>query len=359
MAASDSLNKLRVAVVGAGISGLSSAYQLLSHFHHEIQLTVLSKEHHADTTSYVAGGIWLPLGTFGPEADHMMPQIRDWFLETRQYFEKLIATGESNERGVSHCFAVDFVSEKKSKSAGINEIFLPILPFLKQVTKEELVQMYPHVDLTGIAYGNLISAFSCRPAIYLRWLEREIQRLGGTFIYGKHVQHLSTLEPEYDLVINTAALGAKETTEDENMIPIRGQIVYVDAPWVNTALFFGHNTYIIPGGDGSVSLGGCWQKGNDDTSINTDMKRGIFERCCKLIPSLKNARYIRDMVGLRPYRIGGPRIELEELGDSNLAIIHNYGHGSEGYGLHWGTSGKVVELFKHWKSSRNGSTVNN
>ena len=48
------------------------------------------KEHHIDTTSYVAGGIWLPLGTFGPEADHMLPQIRDWFLETREYFQKLI-----------------------------------------------------------------------------------------------------------------------------------------------------------------------------------------------------------------------------------------------------------------------------
>ena len=43
MANESSSSKLRVAVVGAGISGLSSAYQLLSSYHKEIQLTVLSK----------------------------------------------------------------------------------------------------------------------------------------------------------------------------------------------------------------------------------------------------------------------------------------------------------------------------
>ena len=70
----------------------------------------------------------------------------------------------------------------------------------------------------------------------------------------------------------------------------------------------------------------------------------------KIDTLFKNARYIRDMVGLRPYRTGGPRVELEQLADSKLVIIHNYGHGSGGYGLHWGTSGKVVELFREWMS---------
>ena len=43
MASESSSSKLRVAVVGAGISGLSSAYRLLSSYHKEIQLTILSK----------------------------------------------------------------------------------------------------------------------------------------------------------------------------------------------------------------------------------------------------------------------------------------------------------------------------
>ena len=56
------------------------------------------------------------------------------------------------------------------------------------------------------------------------------------------------------------------------------------------------------------------------------------------------------MVGLRPFRIGGPRVELEELKNSKIVIIHNYGHGSEGYGLHWGTSSEVLSLFSDWKA---------
>ena len=85
-----SSDKLRVAVVGAGVSGLSSAFQILSSFKDEIKLTVLSKQRPEATTSYVAGGIWLPLGTFGPEAEHRLPQIREWLTETRKYFENLI-----------------------------------------------------------------------------------------------------------------------------------------------------------------------------------------------------------------------------------------------------------------------------
>ena len=64
---------------------------------------------------------------------------------------------------------------------------------------------------------------------------------------------------------------------------------------------------------------------------------------------LQKATFVRDAIGLRPFRIGGPRVELEQLIGSGATVIHNYGHGAEGYGLHWGTSGDVLKLFSEWK----------
>jgi len=50
--------------------------------------------------------------------------------------------------------------------------------------------------------------------------------------------------------------------------------------------------------------------------------------------------------GLRPFRNGGIRLEIETLGDKR--IIHNYGHGGSGISLSWGTAAISLQLLdKH------------
>ena len=52
-------------------------------------------------------------------------------------------------------------------------------------------------------------------------------------------------------------------------------------------------------------------------------------------------RVVRRVVGLRPFRPSGFRVEAESLGDSLL--VHNYGHGGSGVMLSWGTSSLAVD----------------
>ncbi len=47
-------------------------------------------------------------------------------------------------------------------------------------------------------------------------------------------------------------------------------------------------------------------------------------------------RVIRTVVGLRPYRATGFRVDAERFGDKLL--VHNYGHGGAGVTLSWGTA---------------------
>ena len=55
------------------------------------------------------------------------------------------------------------------------------------------------------------------------------------------------------------------------------------------------------------------------------------------LPRLKISpdRIIKETVGLRPYRLSGPRLEVQML--DQKTIIHNYGHGGSGFSLSWGT----------------------
>lgn len=61
------------------------------------------------------------------------------------------------------------------------------------------------------------------------------------------------------------------------------------------------------------------------------------------LPPVKVAaeRVIRTVVGLRPYRRSGFRVEREMFGEKT--IVHNYGHGGGGVSLSWGSAQLAVE----------------
>jgi D-amino-acid oxidase len=74
------------------------------------------------------------------------------------------------------------------------------------------------------------------------------------------------------------------------------------------------------------------------------------------LPPVKVAtdRIIRTVVGLRPFRPSGFRVEKQKLGSK--IVVHNYGHGGGGITLSWGTSHLAVEeLFRDgWAPTRVG-----
>ena len=53
-------------------------------------------------------------------------------------------------------------------------------------------------------------------------------------------------------------------------------------------------------------------------------------------------RVIRTVVGLRPFRPSGFRVESQDLGGGRI-LVHNYGHGGAGVTLSWGSAWLAVE----------------
>lgn len=76
--------------------------------------------------------------------------------------------------------------------------------------------------------------------------------------------------------------------------------------------------------------------------------QGIIERVDALLPELKvKQQPIKgQIVGLRPGRIGGPRVEVEVDEETKALIVHNYGHAGLGVSLSWTYALQVLRLIK-------------
>lgn len=55
---------------------------------------------------------------------------------------------------------------------------------------------------------------------------------------------------------------------------------------------------------------------------------------------------IRDIVGRRPAREGGMRIEVENINQGQEVIVHAYGAGGRGFELSWGVAEDVYDLMR-------------
>lgn len=67
-------------------------------------------------------------------------------------------------------------------------------------------------------------------------------------------------------------------------------------------------------------------------------------------PNISPARLIRTTVGLRPARTGGFRVEAVKF--DAMTVVHNYGHGGDGFALSWGTAQLAVQEVMKTSSQR-------
>lgn len=166
--------------------------------------------------------------------------------------------------------------------------------------------------------------------LFLPWASGKFLENGGQII-NRRVDNFSDLYGSYDIIVNCSGLEASTLCNDRKVVPIRGQVIKVHAPWIKMAYYGNFDTYIVPGFSG-VTLGGCRNYQSFDLRPNEYDFNSIKDRCEELVPSLKTAKVLDVKVGLRPHR-DPVRVESEFIDTSRgvLKMVHNYGHG--GYGV--------------------------
>lgn len=168
----------------------------------------------------------------------------------------------------------------------------------------------------------------------------------GGKVLSRKITNFSELYGSYDIIINCSGLEAKTLCNDRKLMPIRGQLIKVHAPWIKMVYYGDYDTYIVPGFTG-VTLGGCRNFESFDTKPNQYDFDSIKTRCEALVPSLKTAKVMEVRVGLRPHR-DPVRVEYEFIDTSRgiLKVVHNYGHGGYGVTTAPGTAKYAVKLVR-------------
>lgn len=107
-------------------------------------------------------------------------------------------------------------------------------------------------------------------------------------------------------------------------------------------------TFCVPRGfSGGTVIGGTKEPNNWDTEPSEEVRRQLLDALARTYPSIRdeNFRVVRDIVGRRPTRKGGIRLEKEQH-DERFSVIHAYGLGGRGYELSWGVAEQVARLLK-------------
>ncbi|MBK3635904.1 FAD-binding oxidoreductase [Streptomyces sp. MBT97] len=306
-----------VIVVGGGVIGLTTALALADG---GSRVRVWTREPVERTTSAVAGALWWPY--------HIEPEAsaRAWALSSLEVYERLAARpAQTGVRLVEGVLGETDPAEVEAWAAGR-------LTGLHRSTAQEY----------GAGTGVRLRLPLIDMTVFLPWLRQRLLLAGGT-VEERTVADLA--EAEAAVVVNCTGLGARELAADASVRPVRGQLVVVENPGLDTWLVStgpdGEMAYLFPHA-GRLLLGGTAQDGNWSLEPDPEVAEAIVRRCAALRPEVAGARILEHRVGLRPVR-DAVRLERAELPDGR-PVVHHYGHGGAGVTVAWGCAREAAAL---------------
>ncbi|CRK92949.1 CLUMA_CG006587, isoform A [Clunio marinus] len=325
---------MKIAVVGSGVVGLTTAIELQKEYRNA-NITIIADNFYKDTTSYVAAGIFRPGTSFSGPTEEI---TKKWVRDSYQHWDDIRKSSYSNLAGV--CEVSGYILSSYSQSITRNFLIEDVLPAYRNATEEEL-----KICPGNWKYGSFFTTLVTECGLYLPWATKNFLDRGGQ-IFNRKINDFADLHGTYDIIVNCTGLEAKNLCNDRKVVPIRGQVLKVHAPWIKMAYYGDYDTYIVPGFSG-VTLGGCRNFESVDMTPNKYDFDSIKSRCEALVPSLQTAKVTEVKVGLRPHR-DPVRVEYEfkDTSQGILKIIHNYGHGGYGVTTSPGTAKYAVKLVR-------------
>lgn len=321
-----SSHRSRISVVGAGIIGLTCGVRLAEAGY---AVDVLARDLPLETTSAIAGGLWLPFEA-APARD-----VARWARTSYATFRQDATDERTGVRMVPGRLLHPLRALEPSWAAGLRDV-APLLP----------------VDgpAPGYAFAWRMTAPLVHTPTYLRHLIDRL-RLGGGTLTRLALPAL----PGQGLVVNCTGLAARALADDPQVRPGRGHVLLLSDPGL-TEWFVdegtpahdrGHParplTYVLPRGR-DVVVGGTNEDGNYSTTPVPAQGAQILARARALVPALADAAVLGQRVGLRPLR-PGVRLEVEQRSGEDgrdQHIVHCYGHGGAGWTLAWGCADDVL-----------------
>ncbi|EWG52482.1 hypothetical protein FVEG_11222 [Fusarium verticillioides 7600] len=270
---------------------------------------------------------------------------------------------------------LDSWSEKDKLAAGVEfmpgeEFFENPAPEYVDATKDVSKSVYAHLESSfellssselsaigdSLRLGFRYRTYSLNSPLYASFLQRRFQNRGGRVRQYTlaSLEEAFSIEVSVSVVINCSGMGFG----DPKVFPIRGQTCLVRNPIFKTITrqnSDGSWSFAIPRpSEGGTIIGGTKEPNNWNPYPSAETRQTLLSNAAKWFPfnsegpvsvnSKESDRFdvVRDIVGRRPAREGGLRLELEHLKPG--VVVHAYGIGGRGLELSWGIADDVISL---------------
>ncbi len=241
----------RAAVLGCGVMGLSTARLLQQR---GWQVTIYAKDLPPNTTSDVAGGLWAPTSVYRrSEATAAFDaQLHEAVVESHAAFVKLLGP----DYGVS--WRESYYLSNAPVSAD-DYYYLQRWPALFP----GISVLAPDEHPFAVPYVLRDQALLIEPAIYLPRLMRDVREAGGRIEVREMRSAAEILTLGEPVIFNCTGLGAADLFNDRDMVPVRGQLVFMVPDERVDYVTHGAGEgllYMFPRADG-ILLGGTYERG--------------------------------------------------------------------------------------------------
>lgn len=253
-----SLHLQQVAVIGAGVVGLTTAHELARH---GARVRVYAREFGHGTTSSLAGALWLPTGVAWGETAEERAAFLGWLACAKRRF--LAQMGEGGwgvrtfplwEPGVAQ-------QDPRFFRDGI-------------VTDWRTVERLPIHG--AVRVGQTWTALFIDTPLFLERLMSDLRGAGVEFVERSFERAEEVADLPEPSVVNCLGLGAREVWKDRAMVPVRGHLLHL-RPQSVEYIYHAHYTYMFSRRSALV-LGGSYEEGVDDPRVDESICRKILAK---------------------------------------------------------------------------------
>jgi D-amino-acid oxidase len=266
----------RFAVLGCGVSGLSTAILLQRRFQNGPgTVTIYAKDLPPNTTSNIAGAHWSPTSVFdSPEiTTTFTAQLRLACQISNRAFQLLAGS----EYGVRWMETLELLRDEASlqrELPGGNDLYPQI-----EIHKDP-------EQFFGFPFVRQYYTMLIEPSIYLSALLRDFYVAGGKVVVKQFRSRQEIASLPEQVIFNCTGLGARDLFDDESLTPVRGQLeILLPQPEVDYCYL--SSGYMFPRRDGIV-LGGTWDHDDWNLNPNPEQSTMILETHAEIMKGLKN-----------------------------------------------------------------------
>ncbi len=249
----------RVAVLGAGVMGLTAATLLVEM---GMEVTVYAREFIPHTTSNVAGGQWAPSVVEYDQSPDGRKQFHRILRRAFKTHEAKIGEGFGVSRRPNYTEQRSSSFDKVPKDLVPEPRALDHLPFEKLRTP-------------GYVYQTLL----IEPPIFLARLEGDLKAAGVQFVQTELSGLADVQNLRERVVANCTGLGSRKLWPDTDLIPIKGQLALL-RPQPELEYLFSASGYVFPRED-AVVVGGSYEPGVEDPTPDPKM-------CEEIVATMKD-----------------------------------------------------------------------